>query len=100
MGKAARSSDELEGATMDYEKAAKEIQEQLQPYFNEAHAALKRGDDKPANIYSCGMLSCVAAPIVVAHDKDERADALDAAIGFLCRQAAEVAHYLDCEQAA
>ena len=65
---------------MDYEKAAKEIQAQLQPYFNEAHAALKRGDDKPANIYLCAMLSCVAALIVVAQDKDKRADALDAAI--------------------
>ncbi len=85
---------------MDYEKAAKEIHAQLQPYFNEAHAALKRGDDKPANIYSCAMLSCVAALIVVAQDKEKRADALDAAIAFLYKQAADVAAYLDTEEAA
>ena len=85
---------------MDYKKAAKEIQAHLQPYFNEARAALKQGDDNLANIYSCAMLSCVAALIVVAQDKDKRADALDAAIAFLYKQAADVAHYLDTEQAA
>ncbi len=85
---------------MDYERAAKEIQARLQPYFNEAHAALKRGDDKPANIYSCAMLSCVAALMAVAHDAEKRADALDAAIAFLYKQAADVADYLDTQEAA